>query len=87
MARLFTSKPVQEDHENDIEIHLDPLEAQDTENDQSGGNMTVAQPGKAKMSGNAIKKKLTGAWMNLLNLPPQELVSELKVRAYTNNQY
>ena len=86
MARLFTSKPVQEDHENDIEIHLDPLEAQDTENVQNGGNMTVAQPGKAKMNGNAIKKKLTGTWMNLLNLPSQELVSELKVRTYLYNR-
>lgn len=79
MARLFTSKPVQEDHESDIEIHLDPLDAQDTENFQSTGNMTVAPPGKVKVNGNAIKKKLTGTWTKLVNLPPQELVSELKV--------
>ena len=80
MARLFTSKPVhQEDHENDVEIHLEPLDAQDSENVLNTGNMTVAPLGKPKINGIAIKKRLNGTWMKLANLPPQELVSELKV--------
>ena len=80
MARLFTSKPVhQEDRENDVEIHLEPLDAQDSENVLNTGNMTVAPLGKPKINGIAIKKILNGTWMKLANLPPQELVSELKV--------
>ena len=79
MARLFTTKPIQEDQENDLEIQLDPLDARDTENVQSSGTMTVAPLGKLKVNGIAIKKKLNGTWMKLVNLPPQELVSELKV--------
>lgn len=82
MARPFTTKPpVQaDDPESDLEIQLEPLDTHDdTENAPSYGNMTTAPP-KVKVNGNAIKKKLGGAWMKLVNLPPQELVSELKVR-------
>ena len=75
MARLFT-KPVHDD----IEIELDHPDRTDSENFESQGaveNMTVL-PMKTKTKLN-VAKKLTSTWLKLSSLPPQELVSELKV--------
>lgn len=84
MARLFTTN-LPQGSESDLEVQLDPPEAQDTENAQNTRNMTVAPLGKIKVNGSVIKKKLNGTWMKLANLPPQELVSELKVREKFND--
>lgn len=75
MARLFT-KPVHDDLEIEISEHPDPSE--DTENIPNNltNNMTVPAKVKSKLN---VKGKLASTWINLLSLPPQELVTELKV--------
>lgn len=75
MARLFT-KPVHDDIEIEISEHPDP--SRDTENipDNQSNNMTVSAKVKGKLN---VKGKLASVWINLLSLPPQELVAELKV--------
>lgn len=68
MARLFTSKSAPEGSE----VILDAPEAENIKS--SGNKMTVSAMSKSNKM-----KKLTGTWIKLLSLPPQELVSELKV--------
>lgn len=74
MARLFTTKPLKEDQENEIENQLESIDIKTSPNSR---NMTVAPSIKSKS--NAINLKLKGSWTKLIKLPPQELVSELKV--------
>lgn len=77
MARLFTTKP----DPADIEIHLDAPETENIETDNKDENINCKTVNNSMTISVTTKnkKKLTGTWLKLLSLPPQELVSELKV--------
>ena len=72
MARLFTTKLASDD----LEIVLYAPETENIESSQNSNKMTVNGIVKNKTN---VKNKLTGTWIKLLTLPPQELVPELKV--------
>lgn len=84
MARLLTTKPEPDDLE--IEVDAPEFENNNEENIKGLGNKNITSKNLNSNNNNMTisatlknKKKLTGTWMKLLSLPPQELVSELKV--------